>query len=119
MDLTRFRGRCWGERKKESLSHAESHPPYAAEYRRRLIELARACRSVNELAREFEPSTNAIRYWLKQAGLDEGLRSDGLASDERSELNCLRRENARVARRTRELGKSGGLVCVTNTSVSS
>ena len=28
-----------------------SHPPYAPEYRRRIIELARAGRSINELAR--------------------------------------------------------------------
>jgi len=38
-----------------------THQPYAAEYRRRIIELARAGRSINELAREFEPSANAIR----------------------------------------------------------
>ena len=48
--------------------------------------MARAGRSVNELAREFEPSASAIRYWLKQADLDDGLRSDGLTSDERVEL---------------------------------
>ena len=52
--------------------------------------MARAGRSVNELAREFEPSANAIRYWLKQAGLDEGLRSDGLTTDERVELRLRR-----------------------------
>ena len=80
----------------------KSRPPYPAEYRRRIIELARAGRSVNELAREFEPSANAIRYWLKQAGLDEGLRSDGLTTDERTELNRLRREN-RVLREEREI----------------
>ena len=79
-----------------------SHPPYAPEYRRRIIELARAGRSINELAREFEPSANAIRYWLKQAGLDAGLRSDGLTTDEREELNRLRREN-RVLREEREI----------------
>ena len=79
-----------------------THPPYSKEYRRRIVELARAGRSVNELAREFEPSASAIRYWLKQAGLDEGLRSDGLTSDERSELNRLRREN-RVLREEREI----------------
>jgi hypothetical protein len=28
-------------------------------------------RRINELAREFEPSANAIRKWVKQAGLDE------------------------------------------------
>ena len=80
----------------------KSRPAYPAEYRRRIIELARAGRSVNELAREFEPSANAIRYWLKQAGLDEGLRSDGLTTDERTELNRLRREN-RVLREEREI----------------
>jgi transposase len=49
-----------------------SHRPYAPEYRRRIIELARAGRSIKELAREFEPSENAIREWVKQAALDEG-----------------------------------------------
>ena len=80
----------------------QTHPPYPPEYRRRIVELARAGRSVNELAREFEPSASAIRYWLKQAGLDDGLRSDGLTSDERVELNRLRREN-RVLREEREI----------------
>ena len=80
----------------------KSRPPYPAEYRRRIIELARGGRSVNELAREFEPSADAIRYWLKQAGLNEGLRSDGLTTDERTELKRLRREN-RLLREEREI----------------
>jgi transposase len=79
-----------------------THPPYAPEYRRRIIELARAGRSVQELAREFEPSANAIRNWVNQTGLDEGLRSDGLTTTEREELNRLRREN-RVLREEREI----------------
>src|ERR1700688_2832868 len=79
-----------------------THPPYAPEYRRRLIELARAGRSIDQLAREFEPSANAIRKWVKQAAVDEGLRSDGLTTTERAELNRLRREN-RVLREEREI----------------
>jgi transposase len=79
-----------------------THPPYAPEYRRRLIELARAGRSIDQLAREFEPSANAIRKWVKQAAVDEGLRSDGLTTAEREELNRLRREN-RVLREEREI----------------
>jgi transposase len=79
-----------------------THQPYAAEYRRRIIELARAGRSINELAREFEPSANAIREWVKQAALDEGLRSDGLTTAEREELTRLRREN-RMLREEREI----------------
>ena len=77
-------------------------PPYAAEYRRRIIELACAGRSSTALAREFEPTVETIRQWIKQAGLDEGLRSDGLTTTEREELTRLRREN-RVLREAREI----------------
>ena len=79
-----------------------THPPYPPEYRRRIVELARAGRSNYELAREFEASANSIRKWVKQAELDEGLRSDGLTTSEREELNRLRREN-RVLREEREI----------------
>ncbi|MBE3603797.1 hypothetical protein IMX07_09195 [bacterium] len=43
-----------------------------------MVELAHAGRRINELAHEFEPSANSIRKWVRQAELDEGLRSDGL-----------------------------------------
>jgi transposase len=79
-----------------------THPPYAAEYRRRIVELARGGRSITALAREFEPTVETIRQWLKQTGLDEGLRSDGLTTTEREELNRLRRE-IRVLREEREI----------------
>jgi len=79
-----------------------THPPYAAEYRRRIVELARGGRTITALAREFEPTVETIRQWIKQAGLDEGLRSDGLTTTEREELNRLRRE-IRVLREEREI----------------
>jgi transposase len=79
-----------------------SHPPYPPEYRRRVVELARAGRSVSGLAREFEPSVETIRQWVKRAQLDGGERSDGLTPDEREELNRLRREN-RILREEREI----------------
>ena len=46
---------------------------------------------------------------VRQAGLDEGLRSDGLTSSESDELNRLRREN-RVPRGARDTIKSRRLV---------
>ena len=79
-----------------------SHPPYAPEYRRRIVELARAGRSLKELAREFEPSVESIRQWVRQAQLDSGERDDGLTTSEREELVRLRREN-RVLREEREI----------------
>ena len=80
----------------------KSHARYASEYRRRMIELVRAGRSPEELAKEFEPTAQSIRNWVAQADLDEGGRRDGLTSDERQELTRLRREN-RVLREEREI----------------
>lgn len=73
-----------------------THPPYPEEFRRRMIELVRAGRSPQQLAKQFEPSAQAIRNWVKQADLDEGRRDDGLTTTERDELLRLRRENKRL-----------------------
>ena len=77
---------------------------YPAEYRRRLIELARSGRTAEELSREFEPSAQAIRNWVLEADREEGLRSDGWTREERRELRVLRRENRRL-REEREILK--------------
>jgi transposase len=45
-----------------------SRPPYPAEFRARIIELARAGRSPEDLAKEFEPCSHTIRSWLAAAG---------------------------------------------------
>ncbi len=71
---------------------AKKHRPYAPEFRRQMIELVRAGRGPEELAKEFEPSAQAIRNWVAQADRDEGRRADGLTTAEREELNRLRRE---------------------------
>ena len=60
---------------------ARKHLPYAAEFRRQMIELVRAGRRPEELAKEFEPSAQAIRNWVTQADRDEGRRADGLTTD--------------------------------------
>ena len=69
---------------------------YPPEYRERMVELARAGRSPTSLAREFDPSEQTIRNWVRQADLDEGRRSDGLTTDARRELRDLKRENRRL-----------------------
>jgi len=73
---------------------------------KQLVRLVRAGRTPQELAREFEPSAQAIRNWVKQAEIDEGTRSDGLRSDEREELAQLRRENARLKEEREILSKA-------------
>jgi len=73
-----------------------SRPPYAPQFRRQMIELVRAGRTPEDLAREFEPSAQAIRNWVVQGERDEGRRADGLSTAEREELRRLRREIRRV-----------------------
>ena len=73
-----------------------THTPYPEEYRQQVLELARAGRSAEELAREFEPSAQCIRNWIKQDELDRGKRQDGLTSEERAELARLRKENKQL-----------------------
>ncbi len=71
-------------------------PTYPPEFRRQLIELARAGRRPEELAREFEPSAQTIRNWVRQAERDGGQRTDGLTTAEREEITRLRRENRQL-----------------------
>ena len=68
----------------------------SARVQERIVELARAGRSPGSLAREFKPSEQTIRNWVKQADLDEGRRSDGLTTEARNELTCTRRRLWRV-----------------------
>ena len=81
-----------------------TRPAYDAEMRRRIVELARSGRTVASLAQEFEPTETTIRNWVRQAALDTGLRKDGLTTEERQELNQLRREN-RTLREERDILK--------------
>jgi transposase len=103
----------------------KTRPPYWPEFRRQMVELVRAGRSPEELAREFEPTAQSICHWVAQADRKEGRREekgDGLAAAERDELARLRRENKQLrlerdilsraaawfAREKRPLGRSPG-----------
>ena len=56
----------------------------------------RASQYHQQLGRELCVSGQTLRSWLKQADLDEGVRKDGLTSEERLELSRLRREVHRL-----------------------
>ncbi len=75
---------------------ARKHPPYTPEFRRQMIELVRSGRSPESLAKEFEPTAQAIRNWVAQAERDAGRRDDGVTTEERDEINRLRREVRRL-----------------------
>lgn len=82
----------------------KSHRPYPPAYRERIIELVRSGRSPESLAREFEPTGQCIRNWVRQADRDAGRQRDGVTTEERTELHRLRRENATL-REEREILK--------------
>jgi transposase len=66
------------------------------------VELVRAGRTPESLAKEFEPSAVTIRKWVAQAAIDDGQRADGLTTEEKQELQRLRRE-VRVLREEKEI----------------
>src|SRR5438552_3249251 len=90
--------------RKGASTMPKSHRPYPPEFRARLVELVRKGRTPEELGRQFEPSAQAIRNWVKQAALDAGQRTDGLTTEEREEVRRLRRE-VRQLREEREILK--------------
>jgi transposase len=61
-----------------------------------MVELVHSGRSPDALAKEFEPSAQTIRNWVKRAEADAGKRRDVLSSTEREELVKLRRELRQV-----------------------
>ncbi len=75
---------------------SKTRAPYPPEFRQQMVELLRAGRTPESLAREFEPSAQAIRNWLAQADRNAGRRGDGLTSAEREELRRLKRENRQL-----------------------
>jgi transposase len=68
--------------------HPYSYPP---DFRRKVVELARAGRNLDELADEFQLARQTVRNWVKRADLDSGRRTDGLTTSEREEISQLRK----------------------------
>ena len=83
-----------------------TRPPYSLEFRQQILELLRTGRTPIKLAREFEPSGETIRQWVKQAELDAGQRQDGLTTDQKAEIAKLRREVKRLKQEQEILKKS-------------
>jgi transposase len=71
---------------------AKTRPPYSPEFRRQMVELVRAGRDPDDLAREFEPTAQSIRHWV--GCLEEKV--EVVTPTERDELIRLRRENKQL-----------------------
>jgi transposase len=72
----------------------KSKPPYPAEFKQQIVELAMAGRTPAELSREFAVSAQSVTAWVAQAAANVGKSVGGkdvLSSAEREELARLRR----------------------------
>ena len=88
-----------------------TRPAYPPEFRVQIVALARAGRSVEDLAREFEPCAHTIRGWIRSA---DRARAGGLgpatvpvlSDEEREELRRLRKENRQLRQERDILAKA-------------
>jgi transposase len=85
-----------GKLSKRSKKMPRTRTPYPEEFRRQILELVRAGRTPAELAKEFEPTAQTIRNWIKQSDVDEGRRHDALTTAQKQELARLRNENKQL-----------------------
>jgi len=74
----------------------KSRPPYRAEFRQQIVELAQLGKTPAELSREFGCSAQTITNWVGQAAADARKKSstakEPLNPAEREELSRLRRK---------------------------
>lgn len=87
----------------------KTKPPYAAEFRRQMVELVQAGRTPTELAREFDCSAQTIINWVARSAVDSGKLLPGkdvLTSAEREELTRLRRQVRQLQMERDILGKA-------------
>jgi transposase len=94
-----------------------TRPAYPPEFRAQIVALARTGRTVEELAREFEPCAHTIRGWIRAADRARagGARSggcEGLSDEEREELRRLRKENRQLRQERDILAKGEPLAAI-------
>jgi Transposase. len=82
--------------------------PYPPEFRAEAVRLHRmGGRTLAETAREIGVSDWTLARWVRQAEIDEG-KAEGLTTQEREELNRLRRE-CRILKEEKEILRKAAL----------
>jgi transposase len=79
---------------------------YTPEFKRQMVDLARAGRTASSLSKEFGPTPWTIALWVRQAKRDAGKGDGQLTSEERLELTRLRRENRKLKEEREILSKA-------------
>jgi transposase len=85
----------------------KSHAPYPPEFRAEAIRLVRSSgKPMAQIGRDLGVTSETLRIWMKQADIDDGLRHDGLTTEEHPEgtreVRRLRRE-IKTLREEREI----------------
>ena len=91
----------------ETVARKKPRPrrSFTPEFKAEVVELVRQPgQTAGSVARDLNLTETAVRAWTKQADLDQGRRSDGLTSEQLSELAQLRKE-LRKAREERDILK--------------
>ena len=81
---------------------------FTPEFKADTVRLVRESeKSIAEIARDLDLSESALRDWVEQANVDEGLGQAGeLTTSEREELVRLRRENKQLQQEREILKKA-------------
>ena len=64
---------------------------YPAEFRHKILELARSGKTATVLAREYEVARQTIMNWIKQDEIDSSRR-DGVTTDDQLEIRRLKKQ---------------------------